>query len=494
MESSLESLQDRLGYRFETPTLLTQALTHRSHGRVHNERLEFLGDSVLNCAVAAMLYNRFGRYDEGDLSRLRSNLVKQQSLYEIAQALALGDVLVLGEGERRSGGLSVRRSSPTPSRPSSVPCSSTAASARPQSVIGRLYEPILKSVDPKTLGKDAKTLLQEYLQGKRIPLPVYEVVATHGAAHSQVFEVECTIPKLGVRVSGSGGSRRAAEQSAAKLALEEAVKRQPVPVRKPRVSAVDAATKDGAGREGVVKEGVVKEGTGKESPSGEAPPREVSSTEALVAIQAASKEALVANEAASKETLVASEASSKETDSNDTASRAKDSKDAAPKGVAPRPALAKDSMSKDPAARDSASKEAGTKDAGTKDAGTKDAGTKDAGSKDAGTRDPGTKDVGTRDPGAKDAGTRDAGTREAAIEADSKGAVSRAPDAKDSAVKEAADGALEALTLDRLIAPGASAARDARPQEASSSPRSAPGIAGTEGDGDGGVVTRAGRV
>ena len=101
MDSSLESLQDRLGYRFEAPALLTQALTHRSHGRNHNERLEFLGDSVLNCAVAAMLYARFSRYDEGDLSRLRSNLVKQQSLYEIAQALAIGEVLVLGEGERR---------------------------------------------------------------------------------------------------------------------------------------------------------------------------------------------------------------------------------------------------------------------------------------------------------------------------------------------------------------------------------------------------------
>ena len=209
MESGLESLQDRLGYRFEAPALLTQALTHRSHGRNHNERLEFLGDSVLNCAVAAMLYARFRRYDEGALSRLRSNLVKQQSLYEIAQALSLSEVLVLGEGERRSGGLK---------RPSILADTVEAIVGAvfldsgfnaAQAVIGRLYEPILRSVDPKTLGKDAKTLLQEYLQGKRIPLPVYEVVATHGAAHSQVFEVECSIPKLGVQVSGSGGSRRA---------------------------------------------------------------------------------------------------------------------------------------------------------------------------------------------------------------------------------------------------------------------------------------------
>ena len=246
MDSSLESLQDRLGYRFEAPALLTQALTHRSHGRNHNERLEFLGDSVLNCAVAAMLYARFSRYDEGDLSRLRSNLVKQQSLYEIAQALSLSEVLVLGEGERRSGGLK---------RPSILADTVEAIVGAvfldsgfnaAQAVIGRLYEPILRSVDPKTLGKDAKTLLQEYLQGKRIPLPVYEVVATHGAAHSQVFEVECSIPKLGVRVSGSGGSRRAAEQSAAKLALEEAVRRQPVPVRRPRAPARGAAPPAGA--------------------------------------------------------------------------------------------------------------------------------------------------------------------------------------------------------------------------------------------------------
>jgi len=102
MEQSLDGLQERLGYRFKTETLLVQALTHRSHGKLHNERLEFLGDSVLNCAVASMLYGRFARFDEGDLSRLRSNLVKQQALFEIGQSLSLGDFLVLGEGERRS--------------------------------------------------------------------------------------------------------------------------------------------------------------------------------------------------------------------------------------------------------------------------------------------------------------------------------------------------------------------------------------------------------
>lgn len=222
MEQGLERLQERLGYRFKTETLLVQALTHRSHGKLHNERLEFLGDSVLNCAVASMLYARFGRFDEGDLSRLRSNLVKQQALFEIGQTLALSDSLVLGEGERRSGGL--RRPSILADTVEAIVGAIFLDSdfAQAATVIEKLYEPVLKSVDPKTLGKDAKTLLQEYLQGRRIPLPVYEVVATHGAAHSQVFEVECSIPKLSVRVSGTGGSRRAAEQAAAKLALENA--------------------------------------------------------------------------------------------------------------------------------------------------------------------------------------------------------------------------------------------------------------------------------
>ena len=236
MEQSLERLQERLGYRFRSETLLVQALTHRSHGKLHNERLEFLGDSVLNCAIASMLYARFGRFDEGDLSRLRSNLVKQQALFEIGQTLGLGEFLVLGEGERRSGGL--RRPSILADTVEAIVGAVFLDSDFTQAagVIERLYEPVLKSVDPKTLGKDAKTLLQEYLQGRRIPLPVYEVVATHGAAHSQVFEVECSIPKLSVTVSGSGGSRRAAEQAAAKLALESATRMQAAAPRRPKAA------------------------------------------------------------------------------------------------------------------------------------------------------------------------------------------------------------------------------------------------------------------
>jgi ribonuclease-3 len=224
---SLESLQQRLGYRFSDPDLLRQALTHRSFGQPNNERLEFLGDSVLNCTIAALLFEQFSTIDEGDLSRSRANLVKQQSLYEIAQRIELSQYLLLGEGELRSGGFR---------RPSILGDTLEAVFGAvfldggfgaARAVIAGLYSPILRNVDPRTLGKDAKTLLQEYLQGRRIPLPVYAVVATHGAAHSQTFEVECAIPKLDIRVLGGGGSRRAAEQAAAKLALEAAAALMP---------------------------------------------------------------------------------------------------------------------------------------------------------------------------------------------------------------------------------------------------------------------------
>ncbi|SMF22209.1 RNAse III [Trinickia caryophylli] len=214
-------------YEFRNAELLRQALTHRSHSASHNERLEFLGDSVLNCAVAALLFQRFGKLDEGDLSRVRANLVKQQSLYEIAQALNIAEGLRLGEGELRSGGYR---------RPSILADAFEAVLGAvfldggfeaAQGVIKRLYVPILDHIDPRTLGKDSKTLLQEYLQGHKIALPTYTVVATHGAAHNQQFEVECTVPKLEVKVSGSGASRRAAEQAAAKKALDEVMARAP---------------------------------------------------------------------------------------------------------------------------------------------------------------------------------------------------------------------------------------------------------------------------
>ena len=241
-----DALQERLGYRFATAALLRQALTHRSHGATHNERLEFLGDSVLNCAVASLLYERFGRLDEGDLSRVRANLVKQQTLYEIAQRLELSGCLLLGEGEQKSGGFR---------RPSILADTLEAVFGAifldggfdaAQAAIRRLYDPVLRNVDPNTLGKDAKTLLQEWLQSRKIPLPVYAVVATHGAAHNQLFEVECSVPKLSIQVLGSGGSRRAAEQAAAKLALEQAQALMPASVRRPRRAATRAPVAESA--------------------------------------------------------------------------------------------------------------------------------------------------------------------------------------------------------------------------------------------------------
>lgn len=236
----LKLLQDRLGHTFKDAALLQQALTHRSHSSLHNERLEFLGDSVLNCVVASLLFERYNKIDEGDLSRLRANLVKQQSLYEIAQRLELSQFLRLGEGELKSGGFR---------RPSILADTLEALFGAifldsgfntACDVIRSLYIPILDTVDPKTLGKDAKTLLQEFLQGKKLALPQYNVVATHGAAHNQEFEIECLVPKLDIQVFGTGGSRRAGEQAAAKLALEavqNALVKTSASVRKARPKA-----------------------------------------------------------------------------------------------------------------------------------------------------------------------------------------------------------------------------------------------------------------
>ncbi len=229
---NLATLETRLDHRFTNLLLLEQALTHRSHSSRHNERLEFLGDSVLNCAVALLLYDRYAKIDEGDLSRLRANLVKQASLAEIAQRLDLSPYLRLGEGELKSGGF--RRPSILADALEAVfgAVFLDAGFEEACRVIRLQYQPALADVDPKTLGKDAKTLLQEYLQGRKIALPLYSVVATHGAAHSQEFEVECAIPKLNVQVSGRGASRRAAEQEAARQALAAVQTASPGPVKR----------------------------------------------------------------------------------------------------------------------------------------------------------------------------------------------------------------------------------------------------------------------
>ena len=216
-----DRLQRDIGYRFSESRLLAQALTHRSYGTPHNERLEFLGDSVLNCVVAVELFERFGALPEGDLSRLRAHLVRQQALHGLAQALGLGGHLQLGEGELKSGGFA---------RPSILADAFEAlvgaifldgGFVATREAVRRLYEPLLAGLDPQTLGKDPKTLLQELLQARKIALPQYSVLATRGAAHEQQFEVECLIPQLSVRTTGSGSSRRTAEQEAAMRAFEQ---------------------------------------------------------------------------------------------------------------------------------------------------------------------------------------------------------------------------------------------------------------------------------
>ncbi|CAN5220075.1 hypothetical protein BH09PSE6_BH09PSE6_18400 [soil metagenome] len=227
-------LETALGYDFKAKTLLEQALTHRSFGPAHNERLEYLGDAVLDCAISRWLFERYPKFDEGDLSRVRASLVRQQTLYEIAQRIELSRFLRLGEGESKSGGFR---------RPSILADAFEALIGAialdggfdaAAVVVTNLYKPVIEAVDPTTLGKDAKTLLQEFLQGKRVPLPIYSVIATRGAAHSQEFDVECAIPKLGIKVTGTGGSRRAAEQSAARKALESVV--TSVPPRRSRAA------------------------------------------------------------------------------------------------------------------------------------------------------------------------------------------------------------------------------------------------------------------
>jgi len=211
----------RLGYVFTQPQLLQRALTHRSHSQAHYERLEFLGDSVLNCVIAKHLYDSFPDLPEGDLSRLRSNLVNQQTLFILAQQLHLGELLLLGEGERKSAGF--RRPSILADALEALfgAVFLDAGFAAAQQVVLGLFVPFIAQADVQTLGKDAKTLLQEYLQGKRMALPKYTVIATQGEAHAQLFQVECEIAQLKLTTRGEGVSRRAAEQSAAEAAYRK---------------------------------------------------------------------------------------------------------------------------------------------------------------------------------------------------------------------------------------------------------------------------------
>jgi len=219
--NALPVLQTRISYSFTQPALLQQALTHRSFSATNNERLEFLGDSVLNFIIAHQLFNLFPHLPEGDLSRLRAKLVREASLAEIATDLNLGDALKLGEGELKSAGWR---------RPSILADALEAIVGAvyldggfdaAQQVVALLYRDKLQTIDPKTIDKDAKSQLQEYLQSKKMDLPEYQVVSIEGEAHAQTFTVQCFIKKLKLTTTGVGTSRRVAEQQAAKLAMDE---------------------------------------------------------------------------------------------------------------------------------------------------------------------------------------------------------------------------------------------------------------------------------
>lgn len=220
-------LSKRLGHQFAQPQLLQRALTHRSYSAAHNERLEFLGDSVLNCAIARHLYDTYPELPEGELSRLRSNLVNQQTLAALAQQLDLGEQLLLGEGERKSAGF--RRPSILADALEAIfgAVLLDAGFAAAESMVLGLYVPFIAQIDLKTLGKDPKTLLQEYLQGRKLALPQYGVQEIRGEAHAQTFIVSCEIPQLGLSTQGEGASRRIAEQIAAERAYQRIIKENP---------------------------------------------------------------------------------------------------------------------------------------------------------------------------------------------------------------------------------------------------------------------------
>ncbi len=217
-----------LAHDFHRPELLQQALTHRSFGAVHNERLEFVGDAALNCVIAILLFQRFPDMPEGELSRLRANLVNKDMLFRLAQGLDLGRSLRLGEGEARNGGTS---------RPSILADALEAVFGAvfvdggfdaARTAIERVYTAELAALmGPGAAGiaKDPKTRLQEWLQARRIAIPEYAIVAVKGEAHLQSFDVECRIAALGITAAGSGASRRAAEQAAAAQAYEQATAR-----------------------------------------------------------------------------------------------------------------------------------------------------------------------------------------------------------------------------------------------------------------------------
>lgn len=215
------SLEASLGYTFREPRLLREALTHRSFGIPHNERLEFIGDGVLNCTIALALFNKFPDLPEGQLSRMRANLVSQPALHSLAQRLDISQHLRIGEGEEKSGGRE---------RPSMLADALEAVFGAilldssfdaAQATINRLYVTRIAQVNPREGGKDAKTRLQEFMQSKHLPLPTYTVERVDGEAHAQMFTVRCSVPQVDQEATGRGSSRRAAEQQAANAVLNK---------------------------------------------------------------------------------------------------------------------------------------------------------------------------------------------------------------------------------------------------------------------------------
>jgi ribonuclease-3 len=219
VDARLQALQQRLGHRFTQSALLTRALTHRSYSAEHNERLEFLGDAVLQTAVSALLYERFAGSDEGDLTRVRAHLVREDSLHRLALALGLPEVLRLSDGEARGGG-ALRPSILADALEALIGAAYLDGGFAPaQAIVQRLFGETIATTEVDSWSKDAKTELQEWLQARKLPVPAYRIVATRGQAHAQTFDVECAVAPLGLTEHGEGKSRRVAEQEAARRML-----------------------------------------------------------------------------------------------------------------------------------------------------------------------------------------------------------------------------------------------------------------------------------
>jgi ribonuclease-3 len=220
LSPALQALQRRLGYAFAQGELLRRALTHRSWGADHNERLEFLGDAVLSLAISSLLFERFGDSDEGDLTRVRAHLVREDSLHRVALSLGLPEVLRLSEGESRGGGAQ-RASILADAVEALIGAVFLEGGYEPaQALVQRLFGEVIQATEAESWTKDAKTELQEWLQARRVPVPAYRITATHGQAHDQTFEVECAVATLGLAERGQGRSRRTAEQEAARRLLD----------------------------------------------------------------------------------------------------------------------------------------------------------------------------------------------------------------------------------------------------------------------------------